>query len=54
MSDCLAAEPLPEKRQPRWVRGNNYMCLAVLDKYGKWRSFSNNRELMDIVAVQAD
>jgi hypothetical protein len=54
MSDCLAAEPLPEIRQPHWVQGNHYMCLAVLDKNGKWRSFSNNRELMDVVAVHAD
>jgi len=54
MSDGLAAEPLPEIRQPHWVHGDHYMCLAVRDKYGKWRSFSNNRELMDIVTVHID
>ena len=53
MTDYLAAEPLPEIRQPHWIQGDSYMCLAVLDKYGKWRSFSNNRELFDIIAVHA-
>ncbi len=54
MSDCLATEPLPEIRQPHWVRGSHYLCLAVRDQDGKWRSFSNNRELPDIVAVHVD
>jgi hypothetical protein len=47
-----AGEP-PEMRQPHWVQCDNSMCLAVLDEFGKWKSFSNDRELTDFVKVCA-
>jgi hypothetical protein len=40
-------------RQPQWVQCDNSMRLAVLDKSGKWKSFSNDRELTDFVRVCA-
>jgi hypothetical protein len=40
-------------RQAHWVQCDNSMCLAVLDKSGKWKSFSNDRELTDFVKVCA-
>jgi hypothetical protein len=43
----------PEMRQAHWVQCDNSMCLAVLDKSGKWKSFSNDRELTDFVRVCA-
>jgi hypothetical protein len=54
--DCdglIPAEQSPEIRQPHWVQCDHSMCLAVLDKSGKWKSFSNNRELTDFVKVCA-
>jgi hypothetical protein len=49
----MDAELSPEIRQAHWVQCDNSMCLAVLDKGGKWKSFSNNRELTDFVKVCA-
>jgi hypothetical protein len=44
----------PAIRQPRWVQCDHSLCLAVLDKSGKWKSFSNDRELTDFVKVCAE
>jgi hypothetical protein len=49
----IAAELSPEIRQAHWVQCDNSVRLAVLDKGGKWKSFSNNRELTDFVKVCA-
>ena len=46
-------EQSSEMRHAHWVQCDNSMCLAVLDKSGKWKSFSNNRELTDFVKVCA-
>jgi hypothetical protein len=43
----------PVLRQPQWVQCHNAMRLAVLDKSGKWKSFSNDRKLNDFVSVCA-
>jgi hypothetical protein len=49
----VLAEQPPEIRRAQLVQCENSMCLAVLDKSGKWKSFSNNRELTDFVRVCA-
>jgi hypothetical protein len=49
----VSAELSPEICQPHWVQCRHSRHLAVLDKSGKWRSFSNNRELTDFVQVCA-
>ena len=49
----VLAEQPSEIRQAHLVQCDNSMCLAVLDKSGKWKSFSNNRELTDFVKVCA-
>jgi hypothetical protein len=49
----IPAEQPPEIRQAHLVQCDHSMCLAVLDKSGKWKSFSNNRELTDFVKVCA-
>jgi hypothetical protein len=49
----VLAEQPPEIRRAYLVQCENSMCLAVLDKSGKWKSFSNNRELTDFVSVCA-
>ena len=49
----VLAEQPSEIRQAHLVQCDNSMCLAVLDKSGKWKSFSNNRELTDFVSVCA-
>jgi len=49
----ITAGQSPEIRQAHWVQCDNSMRLAVLDKSGKWVSFSNNRELTDFVKVCA-
>jgi hypothetical protein len=52
--DGFIAVGKPAKRgQPSWVRCEHSMYLAVLDESGKWKSFSNNRELTDVVEVEA-
>jgi hypothetical protein len=54
MKDDLPVEQLLKTHKPEWVQCNDVMCLAVLDKDGKWRSFSNNKELFGIVKVYID
>jgi hypothetical protein len=49
----IPAEQSPEIRQPHWVECDNSIRLAVLAKSGKWKSFSNDRELTDFVKVYA-
>jgi hypothetical protein len=49
----IPTEQPPEIRRAQLVQCENSMCLAVLDKSGKWKSFSNNRELIDFVRVCA-
>jgi hypothetical protein len=49
----IAAEQFPEIRQPHLVQCSSSLCLAFLDKSGKWKSFSNERELTDFVKVYA-
>jgi hypothetical protein len=49
----ISAGQFPEIRQPQWVQCDNSMRLAIQDKSGKWKSFSNNRELTDFVRVCA-
>jgi hypothetical protein len=50
----IFADQSPEMRQAHWVQCDNSMRLAILDKSGKWKSFSNNRELTDFVNVSAE
>jgi hypothetical protein len=50
----IPAELFPEIRQPQLVQCSNSLCLAFLDKSGKWKSFSNERELTDFIKVCAD
>jgi len=47
----VLAEQPSEIRRAQLVQCENSMCLAVLDKSGKWKSFSDNRELTDFVSV---
>jgi hypothetical protein len=49
----IPVEQPREMRQAHWVQCDHSMCLAVLDKAGKWKSFSNDRELTDFVKVCA-
>jgi hypothetical protein len=49
----ISTGPSPKIREAHWVQCDHSMCLAVLDKAGKWKSFSNNRELTDFVKVCA-
>jgi len=49
----ISAEPDSLMRRPIWVQCDNSMRLAVLDKSGKWKSFSNDRELTDFVELCA-
>jgi hypothetical protein len=49
--DSISPGQPPAIRQPLWVQCEHSLCLAVLDKSGKWKSFSNDRELTDFVGV---
>jgi hypothetical protein len=53
-NDLISAGPPLEIRRPQWVQCDNSVHLAVLDKSGKWKSFSNDRELAGFVKVCAD
>jgi hypothetical protein len=52
--DSVSLGQPPAIRQPQWVQCDHSLCLAVLDKSGKWKSFSNDRELTDFVKVCAE
>ena len=54
MNDNLPVEQLLKTHKPEWVQCDDLMCLAVLDKDGKWRSFSDKKELTGVVKVYAD
>jgi hypothetical protein len=49
----ISAGQSPDMRQGHWVQCDNSMCLAVLDKSGRWKSFSDDKELTDFVKVCA-
>jgi hypothetical protein len=49
MSDSLPTDGLPVIGNRYWVRCENSWCMAVVDKDGKWKSFSNGKELRDVV-----
>jgi hypothetical protein len=50
MNDCLPADQFPEAGGRWWVQCENSLCLAVADKDGKWKSFSNGREIFDVIS----
>ena len=54
MNENLPVEQLVKTHRPEWVQCNDFMCRAVLDKSGKWRSISDNKELIGIVKVYVD
>jgi hypothetical protein len=49
----ISADQSPEIRRGHLVQCNNSVFLAILDKSGRWMSFSNGRELTDFVKVCA-
>jgi hypothetical protein len=49
----IPARQFPEIRKRCLVQCSNSLHLAFLDKSGKWKSFSNGRELTDFVRVYA-
>jgi hypothetical protein len=49
MNDCLFADQLPEIGIRYWVQCEDFRCLAVINKDGQWKSFSNGRELPDVI-----
>jgi hypothetical protein len=53
LDGLIPAGQFPEIRQPHLVQCSNSLHLAFLDKSGKWKSFSNERELTDFVKVHA-
>jgi hypothetical protein len=52
-NSLIPGEASPEKPQAHWVQCDHSICLAVLDKSGRWKSFSNGRVLTDFVKVCA-
>jgi hypothetical protein len=50
MNYCLPADQLPEAVGRWWVQCKNSLCLGELDKYGKWKSFSNGKEIYDVIS----
>jgi hypothetical protein len=53
IDESIPWEQSPAIRQPHWVQCEHSLRLAVLDKSGKWKSFSNDRELTDFIKVCA-
>jgi hypothetical protein len=49
MPDCPPTDQLPEIGGRYLVKCENFMCIAVFDKDGKWKSFSNGKELPDVI-----
>ena len=49
MNNRHPAGHLPELGSRYWVQCENSWCMAVVDNVGKWKSFSNGKELPDVV-----
>jgi hypothetical protein len=49
MSDVISTDQLPETGVRYWVQCEHFGCLAVVDKNGKWKSFSNGKELPVVI-----
>jgi hypothetical protein len=47
----LPTGQLPEIGLPYWVHCKSFSCMAVLNKEGKWKSFSTDEELPDVTDV---
>ena len=50
-ADDLPAEQLLDIGRPYWVQCKNIRCIAMVDKEGKWKAFSNGTNLTDIINV---
>jgi hypothetical protein len=50
MNDYLPADQLSETGGCWWVQCENSLCMAVVDKDGKWKSFSNGKEIFDVIS----
>ena len=53
MNDSPSADQLPEADGRYWVECKNFRCLAIFGKDGKWKSFSNGKELPDVIHFYA-
>jgi hypothetical protein len=49
MDEGKPTDQPPEPGVRYWVQCENFRCLAVIDKDGKWKSFSNGKELPDVI-----
>jgi len=49
MNDPLPADQLPEIDGRYLVKCENFMCMAIFDKDGKWKSLSNGNELPAVI-----
>ena len=53
MIDSISANQLPQTDGRYWVQCENFRCMAIFDKDGKWKSFSNRKELPDVINFYA-
>jgi hypothetical protein len=51
--DCYQTTQLqPHSREPVWVQGAGYRCLAVFDdKNGGWRTYYTGKPIKDLIEV---
>jgi hypothetical protein len=53
MNDSLPADQLPEIGSRYLVQCENFMCMAIYDEDGKWKSLSNGKELPSVINFSA-
>jgi hypothetical protein len=49
MNDYVPADQPPEIDGHYLVKCENFMCMAIFDKNGKWKSLSNGKELPAVI-----
>ena len=48
---CLPAGQPPVAEQRYWIQCSDYRCLAVMDDFGRWKSFYGGEDIPDFVRV---
>jgi len=50
MNDCHPTEEIQETHCRYWVQCENSLYMGVVDKCGKWTSFSNDKDLPRVIS----
>jgi hypothetical protein len=49
MNECIPASQVPAQGRRYWVQCEHSWYIAVVDEVGRWKSFSNGKELPEVL-----